>query len=59
MQVVVQTCHVHTRVVPLVGNVHMCIALLKGHVPIEKLFYFVDLFIFSVGAELCNSNLAF
>jgi hypothetical protein len=51
MQVVVQTRHVHTRVVLLVGRVHTCVALPKGLVPIDKFIYVEDFCLISIGVE--------
>jgi hypothetical protein len=58
MQVVVHTCRVHMRVVLLVGRVHMHVALLTSHVPIDRLVYVEDLFLFSFVVELCKLSLA-
>jgi hypothetical protein len=42
MQAIVQTGHVHTRVVLLIGSVHTCATLLTGCVPVDKLVSIED-----------------
>jgi len=49
---------VHTQAEILVGHVHVCVALLTGHVPIDILVCVSDWILFSVGVELCKLSLA-
>jgi hypothetical protein len=58
MHVVIQTGHVHTQVVLLVGKVHTPLALLTGRVPVDRLAYVEDWFLFLVGVDLCKLILA-